>query len=149
MYDIHIEEFFLDCKKILKQIYQAFPKNTNVYVEDISGPDQADEYGLHCDRFQSCFGAMLWLEHENFIRFESTMRQEAIDQANLSAKGLKMMVSICHDEYMNQLSASIEPRVNNLKGRPNIDSLDHIHKHGTSTQLALAVQYLLQKHAES
>lgn len=147
MYDIHIEEFYLDCTKILKQIYQAFPKNTNVYVEDISGPDQADEYGLHCDRFQSCFGAMLWLEHEQFIRFESTMRQEAIDQANLSAKGLKMMASICHDEYLNTLSASIKPEADGLAGRPNIDTLKHIRQHGTSSQLALAVHYLLQKYA--
>jgi len=147
MYDIHIEEFFLDCKKILQQIYQAFPKNTNIYVEDISGPDQADEYGLHSDRFQSCFGAMLWLEHEHFIRFESTMRQEAIDQANLSSKGLRMMSSICHDEYMNKLSDTIKPRVDGLKGRPNIDTLNHIHQHGTSSQLALAVQYLFQKYA--
>ena len=146
MYDIHIEEFFLDCTKILKQIYQAFPKNTNVYVEDISGPDQADEYGLHSDRFQSCFGAMLWLEHEKFIRFESTMRQEAIDQANLSAKGLRMMASICNDEYLNSLSDKISPKTDNLKGRPNIDTLRHIQQYGTSSQLALAVQYLLKKY---
>ena len=147
MYDIHIEEFFLDCTKILKQIYQAFPKNTNVYVEDISGPDQADEYGLHSDRFQSCFGAMLWLEHEQFIRFESTMRQEAIDQANLSLKGLKLMSSICHDEYMNKLADTIKPHIHDLKGRPNVDTLSHIHQHGTSSQLALAVQHLLQKYS--
>jgi len=147
MYDIHIEEFFLDCTKILKQIYHAFPKNSNVYVEDISGPDQADEYGLHSDRFQSCFGAMLWLEHEKFIRFESTMRQEAIDQANLSAKGLRLMSSICHDEYMNNLSGKIQPKIEGLKGRPNIDTLNHIIKHGTSSQLALAVQYLIQKYS--
>jgi len=147
MYDIHIEEFFLDCTKILKQIYQAFPKNSNVYVEDISGPDQADEYGLHSDRFQSCFGAMLWLEHEQFIRFESTMRQEAIDQANLSSKGLRLMSSICHDEYMNKLSDTIKPKIDNLKGRPNIDTLNHIIKNGTSSQLALAVQYLIQKYS--
>jgi hypothetical protein len=147
MYDIHIEEFFLDCTKILKQIYRAFPKNSNVYVEDISGPDQADEYGLHSDRFQSCFGAMLWLEHEQYIRFESTMRQEAIDQANLSSKGLRLVASICHDEYMNTLSDTIKPKVENLKGRPNIDTLLHIRQHGTSGQLALAMQHLLQKYS--
>ncbi len=146
MFDIHIEEFFLDCTKILKQIYQAFPKNSNVYVEDISGPDQADEYGLHSDRFQCCFGAMLWLEKEGFISFESTMKQEAIDQANLSSKGLKLMSSICYDEYMNNITDTIHPKKEGLKGRPNIDSLKHIMKHGTSSQLALAVQYLIQKY---
>jgi len=86
MFDIHIEEFFLDCTKILKQLYQAFPKKCNVFVEDISGPDQPDEYGIHSDRSQSCFGAMLWLEKEQYISFESTLRQEAIDQSVLTAK---------------------------------------------------------------
>ena len=146
MFDIHIEEIFLDCTKILKQVYLAFPKKSNVYVEDISGPDQADEYGLHSDRFQCCFGAMLWLAEEEFISFESTMLQEAIDQAILSSKGLKFMSSICHDEFMNNITDTILPKKEGLKGLPNIDTLNHIMIHGTSSQLGLAVQHLIQKY---
>lgn len=149
MFNIHIEEFFLDCTKILKQLYMSFPMKSNVFVEDISGPDQADEYGLHCDRFQSCFGAMLWLEKEKFIHFESTLRQEAIDQATLTSKGLRLMSSICHDEVMNSLTDQIHPLIEGLKGLPNIDTLNHIMKHGTSSQLALAMQHLIHKYAEN
>jgi len=145
MFDIHIEEFYLDSTKILKQLYQSFPKKTNVFVEDIAGPDQPDDYGLHCDRFQCCFGAMLWLENESFLRFEGTLRQESIDQASLTEKGLRMMASICQDEYVNTITDSINPKIKGLKGLPNIDSLNHIIKHGTSSQLGLVVQHLFQK----
>ncbi len=149
MFSIHIEEFFLDCSKILKQLYMSFPMKSNVFVEDISGPEQVDEYGLHSERFQSCFGAMLWLEQEHFIKYESTLKQEAIDQATLTAKGLKLMASICHDEAINTISEQIHPLIEGLKGLPNIDTLNHIMKHGTSSQLALAMQHLIHKYANN
>jgi len=144
MFDIHIEEFFLDCTKILKQLYQSFPKKSNVYVEDIAGPDQPDDYGIHSDRSQCCFGAMLWLEKENFICYESTLRQEAVDQALLTSKGLHLMSSICHDEYINNITDCIYPQKEGLKGLPNIDTLNHVMKHGTSSQLGLIMQHLIQ-----
>jgi len=147
MFDIHIEEFFSDCTKILKQLYLAFPKKSNVFVEDIAGPDQPDEYGIHSDRSQSCFGAMLWLEKERFISFESTLRQEAVDQSVLTAKGLRLMSSICHDEYINAITDSIYPIKAGLKGLPNIDTLNHIMKHGTSSQLGLAMQHLIHTYS--
>jgi len=143
MFDIHIEEFFHDSFKVLNTLYQAFPKKCNVFVEDIAGADQPDEYGLHSDRFQCCFGSMLWLEQEGFIRFESTLRQEAIDQASLTMKGLVMVSTLCRNKYINDLCLLISPKNESLTGRPNIESLKHIMAHGTSTQLALAMQYLL------
>ena len=148
MFDIHIEEFYHDAFKILNTLYQVFPKKGNVFVEDIAGPDQPDEYGLHSDRFQSCFGAILWLELEGFIRFESTLRQEAADQACLTMKGLATVSSICQDTFLNTLSGSITPQNLGLSGRPNIESIKHIHTHGTSTQLASAMQHLLNTFAQ-
>ena len=143
MFDIHIEEFFHDAFQTLNTLYQAFPKKCNVFVEDIAGPDQPDEYGLHSDRFQCCFGSMLWLEKEGYIRFESTLRQEAIDQACLTMKGLSMLSTICRDVYLNELVASLSDPDLSLSGKPNIETLKFIAKQGTSTQLALAMQYLL------
>lgn len=153
MFDIHIEEFFHDSFAALHTLYQAFPKKCNVFVEDIAGPDQPDDYGLHSDRFQSCFGALLWLEMEGFIRFESTLRQEAIDQASLTIKGLALASSICRDPVVNDITLRIvsdQPDIQKsggLTGRPNIESLKYILKHGTSTQLAEAMQHLLDKYA--
>ncbi len=147
MFDIHIEEFYHDSFRVLNTLYRAFPKKCNVFVEDIAGKDQPDEYGLHSDRFQCCFGSMLWLEQEGFIRFEGTMRQEAIDQASLTMKGLALVSTLCQNDYINELSFSILPVNESLAGRPNIESLKHIMKHGTSTQLALAMQNLLNAFA--
>lgn len=148
MFDIHIEEFYHDTFAVLKTLYQAFPKKCNVFVEDIAGADQPDEYGLHSDRFQCCFGSMLWLEKEGFIRFESTLRQEAIDQASLTMKGLAMVSTLCQDTFLNDLTQSIEPLNQGLPGRTNIESLKHVNQHGTSTQLAIAMQYLLNAYAK-
>ena len=43
--------------------------------------DQPDAFGLHSDRFSPCFGALLWLAQEAYLRYASTIRQEAIDAA--------------------------------------------------------------------
>lgn len=148
MFDIHIEEFYHDTFKVFSTLYGAFPKKTNVFVEDIAGADQPDEYGLHSDRFQCCFGSMLWLEQEGFIRFESTLRQEAIDQASLTMKGLTFVSTLCRDAYLMELGKNIQPLNTELPGKPTILTLKHIFIHGTSTQLALAMQFLFEKYAE-
>jgi len=53
MADLHIEDFYRDVAKIFLQLYAVFPRKTILYVEDISGPDEPDEYGLHHPRFQA------------------------------------------------------------------------------------------------
>ena len=82
---------------------------------------------------------MLWLEKENYLRFESTIRQEAIDQATLSEKGL-LLLSCTH----NPLHGAPE----DLQHKPSIDVLRALHKSGTSTQLALAMRALLGQHSQ-
>ena len=47
MADIHIEEFYKDAAIALVQLYNAFPRRVNLFVEDIAGPDEPDEFGLH------------------------------------------------------------------------------------------------------
>ena len=67
MSDIHIDDFFKDAAKVLLQLFNVFPRKSTVYVEDISGADNPDEFGLHDDRFMACFSTMLWLEEEGYI----------------------------------------------------------------------------------
>lgn len=93
MADIHIDEFYFDIGLTLSRLYSSFPNRCTMYVEDISGPDTPDEFGLHSDRFLSCFSAMLWLKDQGYIVFESTIRQEAIDQAVLSEKSFLILSS--------------------------------------------------------
>ncbi|CAH0992716.1 hypothetical protein SIN8267_02849 [Sinobacterium norvegicum] len=91
MTDIHINDFYKDCGLILLALYQHFPRPFTLYVEDISGPDSIDQYGLHSERHQSCLGAMLWLEEEGFIRYQQVEKQESIDGARLSQKALSRL----------------------------------------------------------
>jgi len=39
MADIHVEEFYKDAAVALVQLYSAFPRRVNLFVEDIAGPD--------------------------------------------------------------------------------------------------------------
>lgn len=107
MADIHIEEFYHDIGAILVSLYNGFPRPAIIYVEDISGPDNADEFGLHSERYLSCFSAMLWLKQHDFIHFTDTIRQEAIDQATLTQKSfliLNARAEISTDIDADQLS---------------------------------------------
>lgn len=100
MADIHIDDFYKDSARILLQLYNAFPRKSSVFVEDIAGPDQPDEFGLHSKRHMACFGAMLWLAEEGFIRYIDTIRQDAIDQAILSQESFVRLSALSHDPQL-------------------------------------------------
>jgi len=153
--DVHIEEFYKDLAKILLQLHACFPRKTQVFVEDISGPDQPDEYGLHSARHQSCFAAIIWLAEEDFIRYESTIRQEAIDQAVLTLKSFLRLNSLaslnnrekhtvafvssgnhCLAGEKPDHSALIEPIT-------NVQLVRHTVKTASSTQLARVLENIL------
>lgn len=86
MADLHIDDFCRDVALMLVTLYNAFPRRHTIYVEDISGPDETDEVGLHSTRFHACLGAMLWLAEEGYIRYEALVYREGIDQAVLTNK---------------------------------------------------------------
>lgn len=56
-------------------------------MEDLIGREEPDDFGLPSTRHQSCLSALLWLAEEGYLRFDSTIRHEALDQAVLSEKG--------------------------------------------------------------
>ena len=85
--DLQIDEFYKDAASGLLLLYQAFPRKVALYVEDLIGREEPDEFGLPTPRHQSCLGALLWLADEGYIRFESTIGYDALDQATLSEKG--------------------------------------------------------------
>lgn len=85
--DLHIDDFHKDVAGGLLRLYQAFPRKTALYVADLIGLEEPDEFGLPSPRHQSCLGALLWLAEEGYLRFESTISHEALDQAILSEKG--------------------------------------------------------------
>ena len=84
MSDLHIDDFYKDTANILIALYKVFPRKHILYVEDICGEDTPDEYGLHSERFMSCFSTMIWLADEGYLRFEALIGNEAIEQAVIS-----------------------------------------------------------------
>jgi len=90
---LHIDDFSQDVARILVQLYMNFPRPQAVYVEDICGPDQLDEAGLHGKRHMACLGAMLWLAEEGYLRYQSTLYQEGIEQAVLSNRAFTLLTA--------------------------------------------------------
>lgn len=84
MLDLHVEDFCQDMVKTLLRLYTAFPAKHTVYVDEIAGPQELDEFGLPSDRHQRCLGAMLWLQQEQLIVVQDVIPQQAIDQASLT-----------------------------------------------------------------
>ena len=92
--DLHIDDFYKDIAKVLNHLYQSFPRKTTLYVEDIAGFEEPDEFGLHSNRYLACLGAMIWLAGEGYIRFESELRQEAVDQAVLTGRTFSALSAV-------------------------------------------------------
>ncbi|USE35668.1 hypothetical protein [Endozoicomonas sp. SCSIO W0465] len=86
MADIHIDEFYQDCLKTLVQLYNSFPRLTTLYVDDLITNAGTDEYGIPNRRHKACFDAMLWLASEGYIRYQDTIRHDALDQVVLTEK---------------------------------------------------------------
>jgi hypothetical protein len=144
MADIHIEEFYKDTAVILALLYAAFPRRVNLFVEDIAGPDEPDEFGLHSKRHMACFGALLWLAEEGLIRYVDTIRQEALDQAVLSHAAFTRLSAPAPSELLNTPPA--RPPGQDLPGSVRQDLSTHIHlirqalRRGTSAQISQVMQ---------
>lgn len=99
--DLHIDDFYKDAAGGLLMLYQAFPRKTALYVEDLIGREEPDEFGLPTTRHQACLSAWLWLADEGYLRFESTIGYDALDQAVLTEKGFLRLTSsalpVAHD----------------------------------------------------
>ena len=143
MADLHIDDFYRDVAKIFLRLYAVFPRKTVLYVEDISGPDEPDEFGLHHPRFQACFSTMVWLAEHGYLNFDDNIRQEALDQAVLSQKAF-LLLSSRSDQALTRVEVdeSLPPSVVE-ESRANIAQLRHAMREGSSITLQKCVRYLL------
>lgn len=144
MADIHVEEFYKDVAVALVQLYSVFPRRMNLFVEDIAGPDEPDEFGLHSPRHMACFGALLWLEEEGLLRYVDTIRQEALDQAVLTQKAFVRLSAPAPRSLVAALDASAPD--DSLPRSVQRDLSSYVHlirsaiKSGSSDRISLAVQ---------
>jgi hypothetical protein len=108
MLDVHIDDFFKDCATILLTGFRHFPRPLTLFIEDISGPDDKDEFGLHSNRHLAALGALLWLQEEGFVRFTGLHRQESVDEFVLTNKSLTRMLAIARSSE-DAISATTAP----------------------------------------
>ena len=93
MTDINVDDFFKDAARTLTALYGVFPRRHAIFVDDIYQPEETDEFGLHSGRYQACFSTLLWLGEEGYLRFEESIRGEAIDQAVLTGRTFTLLSS--------------------------------------------------------
>ena len=132
MSDLHIDDFCKDTAKIFLQLYKIFPQKSTLYVEDICGPDEPDDFGLHSPRFQSCFSAVIWLAESDYLSYSSLIQQEAFEEIVLSHRGFTFLSSF-----------DAEPNEENTKTITRIQQLRFVQKHGSSDKLtSVVLEYL-------
>lgn len=143
MADLHIEDFYRDVARIFVHLYALFPRKTILYVEDISGPDEPDEFGLHHPRFQAAFSAMVWLGEHGYLNFDDTIRQEALDQVVLTRKAFLLLSSLSPSfPHKRQQDQELPPSVV-AESMSNINQLRAALREGSSIAVDKCVNYLL------
>lgn len=143
MGDIHIDDFYKDAARVLLVLYQYFPRPYTLYVADISGPDEPDEYGLHSDRHQACFSTMVWLADAGLLRYIDIINKDAIDQAVLTQKALTLLTT--------RSTIRFQPEEETMPPSVADEHASHIHqlrfavKSGASFTVRRIMQHLLNE----
>lgn len=152
MADLHIDDFYRDCAVILLRLYSSFPRKSILYVDDICGPDSPDEFGLHSERHQSCFSAMIWLAEAGYLAFSETIREEALDQIVLTQRGFVLLSS------RSELELGIPEEEDTDDGLPpsvmqhsmtNIMQIRRALREGSSIIIRQVMHYLLAEHEQT
>jgi len=143
MSDIHIDDFYRDVATVFLRLYAVFPRKSTLYVEDICGPDQPDEFGLHHPRFQAGFSAMVWLAEHGYLSFQETIRAEALDQVVLSQKAFLLLTSRCSLEPVVSAEGDGLPPSVLEQTYSNIAQLRSAVREGSSIRMQKYISYLL------
>lgn len=95
--DLHIDDFCQDVARTFIQLYKRFPIKDILYLEDVCGPDEVDEFGLHSKRYLACLAAVEWLANAGYLSYDSTIREEAYEGAVLTHKAFTFLASFESD----------------------------------------------------
>ncbi len=145
MSDIHIDDFYKDVAHIFLNLYNNFPNKSILYVDEICGADQPDEFGLHSERFKAGFSAMIWLADQGYIYFQTCIKQEALDQAALSERGFLLLSS---RSEMNIGEEDIDPEIPPSvmeQSHININQIRRALKSGSSILIKQCIHSLLSR----
>ena len=143
MADLHIEDFYRDVARIFLHLYNSFPRKIVLYVEDISGPDEPDEFGLHHPRFDACFSTMIWLGEQGYLSYDATIGREALDQAVLTRKSFLLLTSRSNLDPAAAIAAdTAAPSIAATLGT-NVTQLRAVLRSASSIDIGRCVSYLL------
>lgn len=145
MADLHIDDFYRDVALILLRLYGVFPRKHLLFVDDICGYEEPDEFGLPSARSQSCFSAMVWLGEEGFIRYDAPIRQEALDQAVLTERGFLLLSSRSELQLDVDTAAAALPPSVMAESLTNVAQLRRAAGSDSSILIEQCVHYLLSK----
>lgn len=114
MNDVNIDDFYHDMGVILLTLFQQFPRKVSLFIDDISGPDDMDEFGLHSPRYLSAIGALMWLHDEGYVRYSDIIKQESAEDCTLTQKAFVKLIrpNLTADEFEN--ANSIKKRESTL-----------------------------------
>jgi len=143
MSDLHIDDFYKDVARIFLRLYATFPRKSILYVEDIIGDDQPDEFGLHSDRFLACFSTMVWLGEQQYLRYQQAIKQEALDQVVLTQRGFMLLSS--QPEYFDENAQDSAVPSPQDPSRSHIMQLRQALNSGSSTAIKNCVHYQLSR----
>ncbi len=156
MADMNIENFYRHIAKILSILYSHFPTKAPVYVDEVAGVDEPDEYGLHSPTYTAGFFALLWLAEEDFLRYTDTIRQDGIDQATLTHKAFLKLSAIADPIYVEPFLHPEESNVVSLQPVEDlspsmqedrklvINQLRSALKSGSSIAISKVITHILQ-----
>ncbi|MGI9276450.1 MAG: hypothetical protein ACR2PT_16600 [Endozoicomonas sp.] len=115
MADIHIDEFFCDCSRALVLLYNSFPRQVTLYIDDIVSTTATDEFGIPTKRHQACLDALLWLAAEGYIRYHDRIRHEGLDQVVLTERSfLRLSKPTLEPGAENALPPSVSKKLSTL-----------------------------------
>ncbi len=138
--DLHIDDFCKDTAKTWLLLFRRFPVKTTLYVEDIAGADEPDEFGLHSPRFEAGFSALVWLHESDYIHYSDTVKQELVEDATLTHRAFTFLASV-DETFVNAVGATTAQPKDALQRR--IDHVKATLNDGTSEELkALVLRYM-------
>lgn len=114
MNDVNIDDFYHDIGIILLSLFQQFPRKVSLFIDDISGPDEMDEFGLHSPRYLSAIGALMWLHDEGYIRYLDIIKQESAEECTLTQKAFVKLIKPNLSKDKLAKANSIEKRESTL-----------------------------------
>ena len=149
MLDIHIDDFCKDSALTLKLLYDAFPRNSDLLVDQIIGPDELDDFGLHSCRHQACLATMLWLADEGLIRYGGLIQQEGIDQVVLTNAAFSLLCSASQLDFIEESDASTPLPLEKNKGLHFASQITQLIPTQSSHKIRTLMLCFFNKHSES